>query len=89
MIYNISYISLIDKVDEFIRGFDGTRYLVLFVSEKYNYNRIRILQVKKIVLIILFLIITQHSKLIHMIPLEKTWTLHNVIILIKSVFNED
>ena len=47
MIYDISYISLIDKVDEFIRGFDGTRYLVLFVSEKYNYNRIRNLTSQK------------------------------------------
>ena len=53
-IYNISYKSLIDskpshiwldKIDEFIRVYDGTRYLVLFGSETYYsiYNRIRYL----------------------------------------------
>ena len=32
-----------NKVDEFIRVYDGTRYLVLFSHEKYDviYNRIR------------------------------------------------
>ena len=32
-----------DKVDGFIRVYDGARYLVLFVGEKYDfiYNRIR------------------------------------------------
>ena len=34
-----------DKIDGFIRVCDGTRYLVLFGSEKYDaiYNRIRYL----------------------------------------------
>ena len=34
-----------DKIDRFIRVYDGTRYLVLFGSEKYDsiYNRIRYL----------------------------------------------
>ena len=34
-----------DKIDGFIRVYDGTRYLVLFGSEKYNsiYNKIRYL----------------------------------------------
>ena len=51
MIYDISYKTLIgskplrikfDKIDEFIRIFDGTRYLRLFSSENYDaiYNRI-------------------------------------------------
>ena len=50
---NISYKNLIskpllirsDKTDGFITGYDGTRYLVLFGSEKYDstYNRIRYL----------------------------------------------
>ena len=33
------------KIDRFIRVYDGTRYLVLFGSEKYDfiYNRIRYL----------------------------------------------
>ena len=52
MIYDISYKILIDpkplrnrfdKIDRFIRIFDGTRYLALFGSENYDaiYNRIR------------------------------------------------
>ena len=54
LVYHISYKTLIDakplginfdKVDEFIGIYDGTRYLVLFVSEKYDFidNRIRYL----------------------------------------------
>ena len=54
LVYNISYKSLVsakplriifDKIDGFIRVYDGTRYLVLFGSEKcdYIYNRIRYL----------------------------------------------
>ena len=54
LVYNISYKTLFsakplrirfDKVDGFIIAYDGTRYLVLFGSEKYNliYNRIRCL----------------------------------------------
>ena len=52
LVYNISYKTLIDakplgirfdKKDGFIRVYDGTRYLVLFGDEKYNfvYSRIR------------------------------------------------
>ena len=52
LIYRISYEPLIgpkplrikfDKINGFIRTFDGTRYLILFGSEKYDaiYNRIR------------------------------------------------
>ena len=45
-VYNISYNILIDakpfhkrfnKTDGFIRVYDGTRYLVLFGSEKYSF----------------------------------------------------
>ena len=48
LIYDISYKTLIgvkDKVDGSIRVYNGTRYLVLFGTEKYNaiYNRIRYL----------------------------------------------
>ena len=54
LIYDISYKTLIgpkplrsrfDKIDGFIIIYDGTRYLVLFRSEKYDaiYNRIRYL----------------------------------------------
>ena len=54
LIYDISYKTLIDpkrlrirfdKIDGFIRICDGTRYLTLFHSEKYDniYDRIRYL----------------------------------------------
>ena len=54
MIYDISYKTLIgvkplriifNKIDGFIRVYDGIRYLTLFSSEKYCaiYNRIRYL----------------------------------------------
>ena len=54
LIYKNSYKSLIDskplrirfdKIDGFIRVYDGTKYLVLFGSKKYYfiYNRIRYL----------------------------------------------
>ena len=56
LIFNISYKTLIhakpfrirfDKVDRFIRVYNGTRYLVLFCREKYNaiFNKIRYLTV--------------------------------------------
>ena len=41
-----------DKIDKFIKVYDGTRYLVLFGSEKYDsiFNRIRYLISGKVVL---------------------------------------
>ena len=58
LIYDISYKTLadskplrirFDKIDGFIRIYDGTRYLTLFGSEKYEpiYNRIRYLKSQK------------------------------------------
>ena len=52
LVYSISYKTLIgskslsirfNKIDGFIRVYDGTRYLILFGAEKCNsiYNRIR------------------------------------------------
>ena len=54
LVWNISYKGLIaakpllirfDKIDGFIRVYDRTRHLVLFLREKYDfiYNRIRYL----------------------------------------------
>ena len=68
MVYEISYKTLIgakrirlDKVDGFIRVYDGTRYLVLFAPEKHDAITIGfdILYVKKVVLHMFFLIIIQ------------------------------
>ena len=102
LFYNISYKRLIDtkplrirfdKIDWFIRVYDGTKYLVLFGSEKYDfiYNRIRyLIRVKNG---ITFVIPHNYGKikvvLYDSLPLEKTMTFHNVIILIKSVWNKD
>ena len=82
LVYNISYKSLIDskrlsitfnKIDGFVRVYDGTRYLVLFGSEKYdpiyNYAKIKVDSLDSF-------------------PLAKNMTFHYVILLIKSVFDK-
>ena len=82
-----------DKVDGFIRVYDGTRYLVLFGPEKYDaiFNKIKYIISQKSGITYVFFYnyariqIDSHDSL----PLEKTLTLHNVIILIKSVFNKN
>ena len=58
-----------EKIDGFIEIYDGIRYLVLFVSKRYDaiYNRIRYLISKKLVLHILLAIILQESELINTI----------------------
>ena len=72
LVYNISYKTFIgtqpfrirlDKIDEFIRVYDGTRYLVLFGAEKYDiiYNRIIHLIDAKMVLHMLVFIIMQNQ----------------------------
>ena len=102
MFYNISYKSLIDskplrtwcdKIIRFIGVYDRTSHLVLYGSEKYDpiYNRIRYLRCVKSGIT---------SKISHnyarikvdsfdFLSLEKSMTFHNVIILIKSVWNKD
>ena len=82
-----------DEVDGFIRVNDGTRYSVLFVGKRYDftYNWIRyLIRVKSG---ITYVISHNYAKIkVHSydsLPSEKTLTLHNVIILIKSFFNKD
>ena len=78
MIYDISHKTLIsakslrirfDKVDGFIRVYDGTRHLVLFGAENYDsiYNRIRYLIGIKNGITHVFSVITLKLKLILMI----------------------
>ena len=78
LVYDISYKTLFgskplrikfDEVDRFIRVYDGIRYVVLFGPEKYDaiYNRIRYLISQKIGITLVFFIIMQKSKLIHLI----------------------
>ena len=102
LVYNISYKTLIDvkhfrirfnKIDGFIIACDGTRYLVLFESEKCDliYNIIRnLIGVKSG---ITYVISQNYAKIkvdsYYSLPLEKTMTFHNVIVLIKLAFNKD
>ena len=98
LVYNISYKTLLDakplqirfnKIDWIIRVYDGTRYLVLFGSEKYDLicNRIRYLIGVKSG--ITYVISRNYAKIkvdsYDSLPLEKTMTFHNVIILIKLI----
>ena len=76
-----------DKVNEFIRVYNETRYLVLFGPEKHYaiYNRIRYFISQKSGINA----ISQKYARIKVdsydsLPLEKTLTFHNVITLIKS-----
>ena len=84
---------MFDIVDGFIRDYNGTKYLAIFSSEKYNaiFNSIRYLvRVKSRIPCT----ISHNYGEIKIdsdddFPLEKILTLHNVVILIKSVFNKD
>ena len=102
MIYGISYKTLIgpiplhirfDKIYGFIEIYDGTKFLTLFGSVNYYaiYDRIRYLISLKSDITYIFL--HYSAKIIvytyHSLPIEKTLTLHNVTILIKSVINKD
>ena len=93
LIYSKSLRIRLDRIDGFIRVYDGTTYLVLFGSEKndFIYNRIRYLI--KVKSSITFVISHNYAKmkvdLYNSLPLEKTMTFHNVIIIINSVQNKD
>ena len=102
MIYDISYKTLIspkplrirfDKIDGFVRIYDGTRHLLLFGSEKYNaiYNRIRYLISLKSSITCVFSHCYVKIKVdsYDSLPIEKGLNVHNVIILNKSIFNKD
>ena len=105
LIYDISYKNLIDleplhirffKINEFIRICDGTRYLTLYGSKKYEaiYNRIRyLISQKRWHQIYFFPIFLKNQSWFlcsyDSLPIEKRLTLYNVIILIKSVLNNN
>ena len=75
-----------NKIDTSIRFCDGTSYLALFGSQKYDsiYNRIRyLISVKSgITYIISHNYATVQVDSYNFFPLEKTMTLCNIIILI-------
>ena len=78
LVYNISIKTLVgaktmcirfDKIDEFIRIYDGTKYLVLFGGQKYDFicNRIQYFIWIKNGITNVILIIVQKTKLIYTI----------------------
>ena len=83
----------LNKINGFIKGHDGTRYLALFGGEKYDfiYNRIRYLIGMKsgITNAISHYYVKIKVDSYNSLPLEKTSTFHNVMILFKSVFSKD
>ena len=102
MIYNISYRFLsgpkplrikFDKIDGFITVYNGTRYLVLFGPEKYVAIYYRIIYFISQKSGITYVISHNYARIkvdsYDSLPLEKTLSLHNVMILIKSVFNRN
>ena len=84
---------MFEKVDGFIKEYNGTKYLALFGSEKYNaiFDRIRyLIRLKSLISHVVSqyfgkIIIDSDDDL----PLKKTLTFHDVVILIKSVFNKN
>ena len=82
-----------DKIDGFIRAYSGARYLVLLRPIKYSaiYNRIKYLVSQKSDITYDFS--RNYAKIERIsfdsLSLEKILTLHNVIILIKSVFDNN
>ena len=92
LVYNISYKNLVakplpvrfDKIDGFVRVYDESRYDSIYFRSKY------LITVKSGITYTTYhncakIKVDSYDSL----PLEKTMTFHNVIILIKSVFNKD
>ena len=81
-----------DKINGIIRIYDKTRYLTLFCTEKYDaiYDRIKYLISLKSSITYIFSHYLAKLKVdsYDSLPIEKTLTLHNVI-LIKSVLNKN
>ena len=81
------------KIDGIIRIYDKTRYLILFGTKKYDavYSKTRYLI--SITSGITYIISHYFAKIkvdsCDSLPIEKTLTLHNVVIHIKSVLNKD
>ena len=101
LVHNISYKTLtdakplrirFDKIDGFIRVYDGTRHLVLFRSERHDFiykSARNLIEVSGTTYVIPLnyakIKVDSHVSL----PLTEIMIIHNVIILINSVFNKD
>ena len=84
---------MFDKVDWFISECNGTKQLALFRPEKCDafFNRIKYLKSLKSKTSYFFSQNYAKMKidLVDDLPPEKALTLHNVVMFIKSVFNEN
>ena len=82
-----------DKVEGFIRVYGETRYLVLFGGEKYDFIYNRIIYLIGVKSVIAYVISHNYAKikvdLYDSLPLEKALTFHDIIMLIKSIFNKN
>ena len=77
---------IFDKIDGFIRVYDGNRYLVLLGGlDKIRY----LIEIKSGITYIASYNYAKIFDSYDSFSLEKTLTLHNVMILVKSVFNKD
>ena len=84
---------IFDKVDEYIRKYDRTKYLTLFYSNerwKRNLDRIRYIIMLKSNISDVYSDICAKIKinLDDDLPLKRTISMDHVVILIKSAFNE-
>ena len=77
---------IFDKIDGFVRVYDGTKYLVLLGGlDKIRY----LIGMKSGIAYIVSYKYAKISDSYDSFSLEKTLTLHSLIILVKSVFNKD
>ena len=94
LIYNISYKTYtgskplgiwLDNIDGFIKIYDGTRYLVLFVLKdmmKIMIGLIYIISEKSDTSYIISQVLQNKKDSYNTLPLEKSMTYHDVVILI-------
>ena len=91
MIQNLC--DIFNKIDGFIKIYDGTKHLVLFGPEKYDaiYDRIRYLISLKsgITYIFSYSFVKIKFGSDYSLPIKKGLTLRNVTIRIKLVLNKD
>ena len=82
-----------DKINGIVTIYDGTRYLTLFGTKKYDaiYNKFRYVISLKSSITYMFSHYFAKIKVdsYDPLPLEKTLTLHKVVKIIKSVLNKD
>ena len=84
---------MLDKVNEFIRDIARSKYLVLFSSEQFDdiFNRFRCLIELEVG--VKYVAFSNYAKIKidsdDDLLLEKALTMHNVVMLIKSVFGKN